>query len=47
VEDNKRPKINLQLAVQMATKTVNDLYKAQGYDLDDLLLEEVQRSGDE
>lgn len=45
MQDEPRPEIGLKQAVQEAIKSVSDLYEAQGYQLNDLLLEEVQRSG--
>lgn len=45
-EEQKNEELDLQQAVLKAIRTVHDLYEAQGYELSDLLLEEVQRSGD-
>lgn len=44
--EDQQPTITLQQAVQIAINSVRDLYKGQGYELNDLLLEEIQRSGD-
>lgn len=45
-EEQEKPGVDLQQAVVRAISAVQDLYKAQGYDLSDLLLEEIQRTGD-
>ncbi len=47
MQDDQRPEIDLKQAVRMAIKEVIDLYEVQGYQLTDLLLEEVQRSDDQ
>jgi hypothetical protein len=46
VEDEQQSGIDLKQAVRTAIEVVNELYEAQGYQLGDLLLEEVERSGD-
>lgn len=47
MQDEQRPEIDLKQAVRIAIESVADLYEAQGYELGDLLLEEVERSGDQ
>ena len=47
MQDEQRPEIDLKQAVRIAMESVADLYEAQGYQLGDLLLEEVERSGDQ
>jgi len=42
----QRPGVDLQEAVRIAVSSVRNLYKGQGFELGDLLLEEVERSGD-
>ena len=45
MQEEQRPKVGLKEAVRIAIGAVRDLYEAQGYNLTDLLLEEVERSG--
>ena len=45
-EEQKKSELNLRQAVLTAVNMVRELYEAQGYQLDDVLLEEVQKSGD-
>lgn len=45
-EEQKKSELDLQQAVLRAVRMVHDLYEAQGYQLNDVLLEEVQRSND-
>lgn len=45
-EEQKNSELDLQQAVLRAVEMVRELYKAQGYQLTDVLLEEIQRSGD-
>lgn len=47
MQGEQRPAIDLKQAVRLAIESVADLYEAQGYELGDLLLEEVERSGDQ
>ncbi|MBA4114928.1 MAG: hypothetical protein H0X71_00465 [Rubrobacter sp.] len=44
-EEKDKPRVGLQQAVSQAIREVRDLYEAQGFDLSDLMLEEVKRSG--
>lgn len=46
MQGEQRSEIDLKQAVRIAIQSVRELYEAQGYQLNDLLLEEVQRSGD-
>jgi hypothetical protein len=43
-EEEKRG-LGLQEAVVLAVRSVQDLYKAQGYELNDVLLEEIEKTG--
>ncbi len=45
MKDERQPRIDISQALRRAIDVVNELYKIQGHELADLLLEEVERSG--
>jgi hypothetical protein len=44
--EEQRAGVSLQEAVKIAVNSVRDIYRGQGFELKDLMLEEVERSDD-
>lgn len=44
--EEQQRSISLQEAVERATNAVQELYEVQGYNLNDVLLEEIRRRGE-